>query len=101
MRVLADLQTRGVEDILIASVDNLSGFVDAIGAVFPKTDVQLCVVHQIRNSKKYLAYTDTSVLWGRGPKGKPCSTSRPSTRPRPARRPSTRWAASSRSGVGK
>lgn len=59
MRVLADLQARGVEDILIASVDNLSGFVDAIAAVFPKADVQLCVVHQIRNSKKYLTYTDT------------------------------------------
>ena len=59
MRVLADLQSRGVEDILIASVDNLAGFVDAIAAVFPKADVQLCVVHQIRNSRKYLAYTDT------------------------------------------
>jgi len=48
-----------VEDILIASVDNLSGFVDAIEAIFPKTDVQLCVIHQIRNSKKYLTYKDT------------------------------------------
>jgi len=59
MQVLKDLQDRGVEDILIASVDNLSGFVDAIEAIFPKTDVQLCVVHQIRNSKKYLTYKDT------------------------------------------
>ena len=59
MNVLTDLQNRGLEDILIASVDNLSGFVDAIGAIFPKTDVQLCIVHQIRNSKKYLAYQDT------------------------------------------
>ena len=59
MQVLTDLQNRGLEDILIASVDNLTGFVDAIAAIFPKTDVQLCVVHQIRNSKKYLAYTDT------------------------------------------
>jgi transposase-like protein len=59
MQVLTDLQDRGVEDILVASVDNLSGFVEAIEAVFPKTDVQLCVVHQIRNSKKYLAHSDT------------------------------------------
>ncbi len=59
MQVLTDLQSRGLEDILIASVDNLTGFVDAIQAIYPQTDVQLCVVHQIRNSKKYLAYTDT------------------------------------------
>ena len=59
MNVLADLQNRGLEDILIACVDNLAGFVEAIEAVFPKTDIQLCVVHQIRNSKKYLAYSDT------------------------------------------
>ena len=59
MQVLTGLQDRGVGDILIASVDNLSGFVEAIEAVFPKTDVQLCVVHQVRNSKKYLAHSDT------------------------------------------
>jgi len=59
MNVLTDLQNRGLEDILIASVDNLTGFVDAIEAIFPKTDIQLCIVHQIRNSKKYLAYNDT------------------------------------------
>ena len=58
MQVLTDLQSRGLEDMLIASVDNLTGFVDAIAAVYPKTDVQLCIVHQIRNSKKYLAHTD-------------------------------------------
>ena len=58
MQVLTDLQSRGLEDILIASVDNLTGFVDAIAAVYPATDVQLCIVHQIRNSKKYLAHTD-------------------------------------------
>lgn len=54
MRVMADLQTRGVEDILIASVDNLAGFVEAIGAIFPTTDVQLCVVHQIRRLEEVL-----------------------------------------------
>lgn len=59
MQVLTDLQTRGLEDILIACIDNLSGFVEAIQSIFPKTDVQLCIVHQIRNSKKYLSYKDT------------------------------------------
>lgn len=52
--VLTDLQNRGVRDILIACVDGLSGFPDAIGSVFPDTDVQLCIVHQIRNSMKYV-----------------------------------------------
>ena len=52
--VLTDLQNRGVKDILIACVDGLSGFPDAIGSVFPDTDVQLCIVHQIRNSVKYV-----------------------------------------------
>jgi len=49
------LQNRGVEDILIASVDGLSGFPEAINSIFPKTEVQLCIVHQIRNSLKYVA----------------------------------------------
>lgn len=53
--VLNDLRARGVEDILIACIDGLKGFPDAIQAVFPKTEVQLCVVHQIRNSIKYVA----------------------------------------------
>jgi transposase-like protein len=52
--VLTDLQIRGVRDILIACVDGLSGFPDAIRSVFPNTDVQLCIVHQIRNSVKYV-----------------------------------------------
>jgi len=59
MQVLTDLQTRGLEDILIACIDNLSGFVDAIASIYPKADVQLCVIHQIRNSKKYLSYKDS------------------------------------------
>jgi len=54
LSVLTDLQNRGVEDILIACIDNLSGFADAIASVFPNTTVQLCVVHQIRNSCKYV-----------------------------------------------
>lgn len=53
--VLTDLKNRGVKDILVACVDGLKGFPDAINAVFPDTDVQLCVVHQIRNSLKYVA----------------------------------------------
>lgn len=53
--VLTDLQNRGVQDILIACVDGLKGFPDAIASVFPDTEVQLCVVHQIRNSVKYVA----------------------------------------------
>ena len=55
LSVLTDLQNRGVKDILIACVDGLTGFPDAIQSVFPKTDVQLCIVHQIRNSVKYVA----------------------------------------------
>ena len=55
LSVLTDLQNRGVKDILIACVDGLTSFPDAIQSVFPKTDVQLCIVHQIRNSVKYVA----------------------------------------------
>ena len=54
LNVLTDLQNRGVKDILIACVDGLSGFPDAINSVFPNTNVQLCIVHQIRNSVKYV-----------------------------------------------
>jgi putative transposase len=56
--VLGQLQTRGVQDILIACVDGLSGFKDAIHAVFPKARVQRCILHQIRNSLKYVSYTE-------------------------------------------
>lgn len=58
LTVLNDIHRRGVQDILIASIDNLKGFAQAIEAVFPKTKVQLCVVHQIRNSLKYVAIKD-------------------------------------------
>jgi putative transposase len=58
LNVLTDIQSRGVEDILICSIDNLKGFTDAIEAIFPKTDVQICMIHQIRNSHKYLYYKD-------------------------------------------
>jgi len=56
--VLTKLQNRGVKDILIASVDGLNGFPEAIQSIFPKTEVQLCIVHQIRNSLKYVSSMD-------------------------------------------
>lgn len=55
LSVLTDLQHRGVNDILIACIDNLKGFSEAITSIFPKTEVQSCIVHQIRNSLKYVA----------------------------------------------
>jgi putative transposase len=55
LQVLTDLNNRGVKDILIASVDGLKGFPETINSIFPKTEVQLCVIHQIRNSLKYVA----------------------------------------------
>ncbi len=54
LSVLTDLQNRGVEDILIASVDGLAGFPEAIATIFPQTEVQLCIVHQVRNSLRYV-----------------------------------------------
>lgn len=54
LKVLNDLKNRGVEDILIACIDGLKGFPDAIESVFPKTEIQLCIIHQIRNSLKYI-----------------------------------------------
>jgi transposase-like protein len=62
LQVLTDLQNRGVEDIFIASIDNLNGFADAIETIFPHTEVQLCIVHQIRNSQKYLSYKDVKAF---------------------------------------
>jgi len=58
LQVLNDLTQRGVEDILIASIDNLRGFADAIESIYPKTEVQLCVIHQIRNSLKYIPWSN-------------------------------------------
>jgi len=55
LQVLTDLNNRGVKDILIASVDGLKGFPEAINSIYPNTEVQLCVIHQIRNSLKYVA----------------------------------------------
>ena len=60
--VLNNMRNRGVEDILIACTDNLTGFSQAIEAVFPKTDIQNCIIHQLRNSSKYVSYKDIKAL---------------------------------------
>lgn len=60
--VCNDLQNRGVEDIFIACKDGLTGFSEAIQAVFPQTSIQLCVIHQIRNSMKYVNYKDQKAM---------------------------------------
>lgn len=58
LNILTDIKNRGVQDILIACIDNLKGFAEAIQTVFPKTEVQLCIIHQIRNSFKYISHKD-------------------------------------------
>ena len=62
MGVLTDLKNRGVQDILIACMDGLTGFPDAVRAVFPQTHVQLCIVHMVRNSVKYVSYKDLKAV---------------------------------------
>lgn len=62
MSVLTHLKTRGVEDILISSTDNLKGFTDAIKAVFPSTKTQICIVHQLRNSLKFVVWKDRKAV---------------------------------------
>lgn len=62
LQVLTDLNNRGVKDILIACTDNLTGFTQAIHSIFPKADIQLCVVHQIRNSLKYVSSKEQKVF---------------------------------------
>ncbi|MDR7868904.1 MAG: IS256 family transposase [Sporomusaceae bacterium] len=60
--VCNELKNRGISDILIACKDGLSGFSEAIAAVFPRTEIQLCVIHQIRNSMRYVSYKDQEVM---------------------------------------
>lgn len=60
--VLNGMRNRGVQDILIACTDNLTGFSSAINAVFPQTDIQNCILHQLRNSGKYVSYKDIKAL---------------------------------------
>ena len=56
LSILTELKNRGVEDVLIAAVDGLKGFPDAIAAVYPRTQVQLCIVHMVRNSLRYVSW---------------------------------------------
>lgn len=62
LHVLTDLKNRGVQDILIICVDNLKGFSEAIAASYPQTEVQKCIIHQIRNSIKYVSYKDLKKI---------------------------------------
>jgi transposase-like protein len=62
LSVLTDLKARGLEDILIACIDNLNGFAEAIASVFPRVEIQSCIVHQIRNSLKYVASKDQKTF---------------------------------------
>jgi transposase-like protein len=62
LNVLTELQQRGVEDILIACVDGLKGFPDAINTVFPQTQIQLCIVHMVRNSLRYVSWKDYKAV---------------------------------------
>ena len=58
MKVITEIKNRGVENILVASVDGLKGFPEAINSIYPKTLVQCCIVHMVRNSTKYVSYKD-------------------------------------------
>ena len=60
--VLNQLKERGLEDILIVSTDSLHGFSRAIEAVYPKSEIQKCIIHQIRDSTKYVSYKDIKKL---------------------------------------
>lgn len=62
LNVLTELRNRGVEDILIACIDGLTGFPEAIESVFPKTEIQLCLIHQVRNTLKYVASKDQKAF---------------------------------------
>jgi putative transposase len=62
LSVLTELKNRGVQDILIACVDGLKGFPDAIAAEYPETRIQLCIVHMVRNSLKYVSWKDYKAV---------------------------------------
>jgi putative transposase len=64
LNVLTELQNRGVQDILIACIDNLAGFKEAISSIFPQTEIQQCIIHQVRHSMKYVSYKDSKELLG-------------------------------------
>jgi putative transposase len=60
--IITELSNRGIKDILIACIDGLKGFPEAINSVFPKTRIQLCIVHMIRNSTKYVSYKERKII---------------------------------------
>ncbi len=62
MQVVTELKNRGVAQIYVACVDGLKGFPEAINSIFPKTIVQLCIVHMVRNSVKYVSYKDLKAV---------------------------------------
>jgi putative transposase len=62
LSVLTELKNRGLQDILITAIDGLKGFPEAIEAVFPKTDIQLCIVHMVRNSLRYVPWKDRKAV---------------------------------------
>lgn len=62
LSVMNGLKNRGLQDILIACVDGLTGFPAAIEAVYPKTEIQQCVIHQIRNTTRFVSYKDIKAL---------------------------------------
>ena len=62
LSVLTELKNRGIKDVFVACVDGLTGFPDAIAAVFPKTQVQLCIVHMVRNSLRFVSWKDRKLI---------------------------------------
>lgn len=62
LNVLTELKNRGLNDILIACVDGLKGFPEAINAVYPETQIQLCIVHMVRNSLRFVAWKDYKAV---------------------------------------
>ena len=62
LNVLTELQNRGIKDIIIACVDGLKGFPDAINTIYPETQIQLCIVHMVRNSMKYIPWKDYKTV---------------------------------------
>ena len=80
LQVLTELKNRGVQDIFIACVDGLKGFPEAIEAVYPKAEVQLCIVHMVRNSLNYVSWkmrkevaADLRLIYARRPPRRPSS----------------------------
>ena len=62
MSVLTELQNRGLQELIIACVDGLSGFPDAINTMYPRAQVELCIVHMVRNSLKYVSWQDRKAI---------------------------------------